>query len=63
MEVKIVIDTVKEMIRDKESELYIRIYLNDLARSKDISWEDNSKIYSKYVMPYLIENNIGISCL
>lgn len=55
MDTKVVIDEVKEMIRDKESELYIRIYLNDLARSGDISWKTNEEIYRKYVMSYLIK--------
>lgn len=60
MKTEIVIQAVKEMIADNESELYIRIYLNDLARSKDITWEENGAIYEKYVIPYLTKTNKGI---
>ena len=60
MDIKIVEQAVIEMIKDKESELYIRIYLNDLARDKDISWEQNAEIYNKYVIPYTMKT--GVSC-
>lgn len=60
MKTQIVIDTVKEMIRDGESELYIRVYLNDLARSRDITWETNGEIYKEYVIPYTIKSGVCI---
>ena len=59
MKKEIVIKAVKEMIEDKESELYIRIYLNDLARSGDITWKENGEIYDKYVIPYT-KNGVDI---
>lgn len=62
MEIKIVIDTIKEMIQDNESELYMRIYLNDLTRSNDITNEQNLYIYNKYIIPYLMQTKKGILC-
>lgn len=60
MKTQIVIDAVKEMIRDEESELYIRVYLNDLARSGDITWETNGEIYKEYVIPYTIKSGVCV---
>ena len=59
MNIKVVEQTIIEIIKDKESELYIRIYLNDLTRSKDITNEQNKYLYNKYVIPYTIKNGVG----
>lgn len=37
--------TVREMIKDKESPLYIRIYINDLRRGRDITKEECSRLH------------------
>ena len=35
---------ISEMIKDGETFSYIRIFLNDLSRSHDITWEENRQI-------------------
>lgn len=42
---KIYEDTVKEMLRDGESGLYIKIYINDLLRGKDITTEESQQLH------------------
>ena len=34
-----------ELFNEGYSLFEIRVFLNDLSRSKDISWEDNQKIF------------------
>lgn len=63
MKIEIVIETIKEMIQDNETELYMRIYLNDITRSKDITNEQNTYIYNNYIIPYLQQTHKGINIL
>ena len=45
---------VKECLEEGYGFNYIRIFLNDLSRSKDITWKENSEI-----MKDLIEGKFG----
>lgn len=40
---------VKEIIEEGYDFDYIRIFLNDLARGKDITWEENRRIMRELV--------------
>lgn len=40
---------VKECLEEGYGFNYIRIFLNDLARSKDITWEENKAIMSDLI--------------
>lgn len=40
---------VRECIEEGEGFDYIRIFLNDLARGKDITWEENRKILHELI--------------
>lgn len=47
---------VDEMLRDNESLQYIKIFLNDLSRSKDITWDDNKELMF-HAIDYKIKNS------
>lgn len=40
---------VKEALEEGYGFNYIRIFLNDLSRSKDITWEDNLQITTELI--------------
>lgn len=40
---------VQEMIADGESWGYIRIFLNDLARGGDITWQDREQLANEII--------------
>ena len=42
---KIYENTVKEMLNDVESGLYIKIYISDVLRSKDITTEEAQRLH------------------
>lgn len=48
---------VRECIQEGYGFDYIRIFLNDLARGKDITWAENGEI-----MDELLSGKFGIEC-